>query len=85
MDADTYINNYAAELTKQDITLQAIANKEDLNVSDKELKDTLEKYAEEAGAGSVEEFLGDNSAEEYRNSLMMQKVMDYLIDHIQIQ
>jgi len=85
MDADTYINNYAAELTKQDITLQAIANKEDLNVSDKELKDTLEKYAEEAGAGSVEEFLGENSAEEYRNSLMMQKVMDYLIDHIQIQ
>lgn len=84
MDSATYIHNYAAELTKQDITLQAIANREGLNVSDKELKDTLEQYASEVGAGSVEEYLGDNSAEEYRNAIMMQKVMDYLLEHTQI-
>lgn len=84
MDADTYINEYAAELTKQDIIMQAIANKEGLTVSDKELKDTLKQYAEEAGAGTVEDYLGENSAEEYRNSIMMQKVMGYLLDHTQI-
>lgn len=85
MDAETYINNYATELTKQDITLQAIANQEDLNVSDKELKSVLEQYAEETGADSVEAYLGDNSAEEYRNAIMMEKVMDYLMEHMQIQ
>ena len=84
MDADTYVNNYSAELTKQDITLQAIANKEDLNVSDRELKDTLEQYAKEAGAGTVEEYLGGHSAEEYRNAIMMEKVMNYLIEHTQV-
>lgn len=84
MDSETYINNYATELTKQDITLQAIANQEDLNVSDKELKSTLEQYARETGADSVEAYLGDNSAEEYRNAIMMEKVMNYLMEHTQI-
>lgn len=84
MDSETYINEYAAELTKQDITLQAIANRENLNVSDKELKKLLEQYAEEAGASTVEEYLGDASEEEYRNYIMMEKVMDYLAEHIQV-
>lgn len=84
MDPETYINEYAAELTKQDITMQAIANRENLGVSDKELKDTLKQYAEEAGAGTVEEYLGDTSAEEYRNYLMMEKVMAYLVEHTQV-
>lgn len=84
MDAETYINEYGAELTKQDITMQAIANRENLNISDKELKDTLQQYAEEVGASTVEEYLGDASAEEYRNYLMMEKVMDYLVEHTQV-
>lgn len=84
MDSATYINNYATELTKQDITLQAIANQENLNVSDKELKETLQQYATAAGAGTVDEYLGNHSAEEYRNAIMMEKVMDYLIEHTQI-
>lgn len=85
MDAETYINNYAEVLTKQDITLQAIANKEDLNVSDKELKSSLEQSAREAGASTVEEYLGEISAEEYRNMVMMEKVMDYLMEHVKIE
>lgn len=84
MDAETYVNNYAEMLTKQDITLQAIANQENLNVSDKELKTTLEQYAREAGASSVEEFLGEVSAEEYRNAFTTEKAMDYLMEHVTI-
>ena len=84
MDSETYINNYAEMLTKQDITLQAIANKENLNISDKELKATLEQYAKEAGASTVEEFLGGISAEEYRNAIVTEKAMDYLMEHVQI-
>lgn len=84
MDAETYINNYAELLTKQDITLQAIANKENLNISDKELKSTLEQYAKEAGASTVEEFLGGVSAEEYRNVITTERAMDYLMEHVKI-
>lgn len=84
MDAETYINNYAELLTKQDITLQAIANKENLNISDKELKSTLEQYAKEAGASTVEEFLGGVSAEEYRNAITTERAMDYLMEHVKI-
>lgn len=84
MDAEPYINNYATELTRQDITVQAIANKEGLNVSDKELKETLRQNAEEVGADTVEAYLGDVSAEEYRNYLMTEKVMDYLVEHVQV-
>lgn len=84
MDSETYINNYAEILTKQDITLQAIANREDLNVSNKELQETLKQYAAQAGAGTVEEFLGDDSAEEYRNAMMMERVMNYLMEHTRI-
>lgn len=84
MDAETYINAYAAELTKQDIALQAIANRESLNVDDSELKKTLKQYAEEAGLSTVEEYLGDASMEDYRNYIMTEKVMDYLVEHTQI-
>lgn len=84
MDAETYINNYGEILTKQDITLQAIANQENLNVSDKELKSTLEQYAKEAGASTVEEFLGEASAEEYRNAMMMENTINYLVEHVTI-
>ena len=81
MDAETYVNEYAANLTKQDIALQAIANREDLNVGNKELKETLKQLAEESGAGTVEEYLGDISMEEYRNFIMEEKVMDFLVEH----
>lgn len=84
MDAETYINAYAAELTKQDIAVQAIANRENLNVDDSELKKTLKQYAKEAGLSTVEEYLGDASMEEYRNYIMTEKVMDYLVEHTQI-
>lgn len=84
IDAETYINEYSADLTKQDITLQAIANREDLAVSDSELKKTLKQYAKEAGLSTVEEYLGDSSMEDYRNYIMTEKVMDYLAEHTQV-
>lgn len=84
MNAEDYINSYAEQLTKQDIILQAIANREGLNVKDKELRDTLKEYAENAGFDTVEEYLGDASEEEYRNYFMNEKVMDFLLEKTQV-
>ena len=84
MDSETYINEYAADLTKQDITMQAIANRENLTVGNRELKKTLQQYAKEEGYSTVEEYLGDTSIEDYRNYLMTEKVMDYLAEQVKV-
>jgi len=83
MSAEEYVNGYAEHMTKQDVILQAIANHEDLNVDNKELEAALKDNAEQAGAGTVEEYLNGTSREDYRNYLMNEKVMNYLVEQIQ--
>ncbi len=90
VDAETFANyfygvssevlakTYAEEGMKQNFALQAIANAEGLNISDEELEETLLKYAKQVGVETVEEYLGENSREDYRDYLMNEKVMAYL-------
>ena len=68
--------NYAKEL----LVYQAIANAENLNVSDKELKEKLEQYAKEAGV-STEEYLGEATEEDFRQSLMVENVYNFIQDN----
>ena len=68
--------NYAKEL----LVYQAIANAENLNVSDKELKEKLEQYAEEAGV-STKEYLGEATEEDFRQSLMIENVYNFIQDN----
>ena len=65
------------EFAKQALIIQAIANAESLNVSDKELKENLNEDAKEAGF-TVEEYLGGATEEDYRESLMTRKVLDFI-------
>lgn len=74
-DFQEYYGEYA---TKQSLTLQAIANKENLNISDEELDTLLQEKAEEAGASSVEEYMGDQTKEDFRENFMYDKVLDFL-------
>lgn len=70
-----YYGEYAA---KQSLTLQAIANKENLNISDEELDTLLEAKAKDAGASSVEEYIGDQTREDFRENFMYEKVLAFL-------
>lgn len=79
MDLESYISLYSEVQARQEILLQAIANREGLTVSDEELQEALEEYAAEDGYATVEEWLGDYDREEYRNYIMCDKVMEYLI------
>ena len=93
MDIDTYTMMYygvdAATLTaqfgedsaKQGLVFQAIANKENLNVSDEELQTELEAKTVEYGAASVEELIGDTNLEDYRDFFMFEKVIAFLIEN----
>ena len=58
--------------------MQAIANREDLNVSDEELQSNLQEEADAAGYASVEEYVSPNTTEDYRNDYMNTKVLEFL-------
>ena len=83
MSAEDFVNAYAEKGVKQDFILQAIANREGLNVSDEELQSMLEEYASNAGYVSVEEFIGEISKEDFRNVFMTEKVYKFLTEQSQ--
>lgn len=92
MDEDTFSQYYYGctldeliesipETVREDIAFQAVANREDLNVSDEELNETLLSYAQSDGYSTVEEYVGENSLEDYRDYFMMNKVLKFLMDN----
>lgn len=84
MSSAEYLSQTSQLQAKQEILMQAIANREGLTVNDEELQEKLEQYASEGGFASVEEMVGDRSQEEYRNYFMTEKVMDYLMNTAEI-
>lgn len=84
MDAETFMDQYAQEAAKQSLAFQAVANAEDLNVTDEQLQENLEQYAAQGGYATVEEFLGDMDREEYREYFMFENVLDFLTQNAQI-
>lgn len=85
MSVEEFVNTYAEDGVKQELVLQAIANREGLSVSDEELQSQLEEYTSNAGYASEEEFLGGSSKEDFRDYLMTEKVLQFLTEQIQSQ
>ena len=81
MDVDTFMSTYSEEAVRQDIAMQAVANREGLNIDDEELNTTLLEYANNAGYDTVEEYVGDTSLEDYRDYLMYEKVLAFLTEN----
>lgn len=80
LDYQEFIDQSAKETVQQNLAFQAIADRENLNVDDEELREKLLEYAKEAGFETVEEYYGDADLEEYRDSMMNQKVLDFLME-----
>lgn len=83
-DFESFLEKYSEESAKQNLALQAVANKEGLNVDDDELDTLLGDYASKGGYNSVEEFMGENSKEDYREYFMFDKVMEFLTENAEI-
>lgn len=84
MNSADYVGQYAEIQARQEVLLQAIANKEGLAIDDQELDQRLEEYASEMGATSVEVLLEGSDRENYRNYFMTDKVMDFLMERAEI-
>ena len=84
MDEETYlaeIQSMAKMSAQQYIMMQAIANQEGLNISEGELDSQIQKLAEESGYGSAEEYRAQLDVEDYKEYLMGQKVLDFLMEN----
>ncbi len=84
MDLESFLTRYALEAARQSLAFQAVANAENLNVTDEELQEKLEEYASIGGHESVEDFLGELDREEYREYFMFERVLEFLIQNAQI-
>lgn len=78
---ESYVASYSENAAKQYIAFQAVANAENLNISDEELDTKLLQFAQEAGYTTIEEFIGDTSKEEYREYFMYENVLNYLVEN----
>lgn len=83
MTSDDYVSQFSLSQARQDVLLQAIANNEQLVVSDEELQEKLEEEAAYLGT-TIDVLLGNYDREEYRNYIMSEKVMDFLIEKANI-
>ena len=85
MDSVMISAQFGEDSAKQGLAFQAIANAENLTVTDEEMDEQLQKYVEDYGLSSVEELLGDTDKEDYRDFFMFDKVIDYLIENAVVQ
>lgn len=83
-DAESFMTEYADRAAKQGLACQAVANAEKLTISDEELQEKLEEYADQGGYDSVEEFLGELDREDYREYFVYEKVLEFLTQNAQI-
>lgn len=78
---DEFVNKYADDAVKQNIAMQAVANREGLTISDDYIKEQLKSYVDGYTYKTVEEVLetiGD--IEVYRDYYMYERVYNYLIE-----
>lgn len=76
-----FLEIYGKEFAKQRLALQALADAENLNKTEEELDTAISEAAKENGFDSVEEFMGSNSREDYREIFMVQDTVQFLIDN----
>lgn len=81
MNLEEFLAEYCGEAVKQDLAMQAVANKENLNITDEELDKLLLEDANAAGFTTIEEYIGESSKEEYREYFLYQKVLGYLVEN----
>ncbi|MDR2043361.1 MAG: trigger factor [Clostridium sp.] len=81
---DEFVAAYAIEAAKQDLAIQALAEAEGLGVGDEELERRLAEEAQAAGFETVEEYVGGESKEDYRDYLVARQVIAYLVENATI-
>ena len=78
---DAFLDDYLDNTVKQALALQAVANRENLNITDEDLEARLQDYATQAGYETVEEFIGDTNKEDFRDYFLDMDVIEFLTEN----
>lgn len=80
---DDAFNRMAEQCAKEAIALQAIAQKENIQITEEEAKASLQQEAEAAGAASVDEYIEKfgGTMGDLKLNLMYDKVYDFIIEN----
>lgn len=81
MDAATYAQQMAEASTRQGMLFQYVADKEGLNLSDEELDQKMQEFADENHVENVEDLLENATKEDYREYFMFKKVVDFICEN----
>lgn len=81
MELDAYVSAAAEGTTQQILAAFALAEKENLALSEEELDEHINVLAEENGWESAEAFLANYDREQVRESVLVQKVIEYLTEN----
>ncbi len=79
MDLESLVQQVGEYGVKSKLALQAVANKESLAVSDQELEEAMEQRVQEYGFASVEEMLGGQSKELFREDMLIEKSLAFVV------
>jgi len=80
-DYDAFLQEQGENGLKQELAIQAVADNENLNVTDEELDAMLLETAQMYGLSSVEELIGETDKNEYRSYLLYDKVSTFLVEN----
>ncbi len=85
--ADDYIKEISEDMAKQYVMFQAIADEQGIEVSEKEIDDYLKEAYESASStafSSFDEYKASLDMEVYREGLMAEKIVKYLVDNANV-
>lgn len=72
--------NYAESMAKQELVLNSIIKTENLELSDDEYQEGIEKLTSDYGYSTKEEFLATAKEDQIRETLLWQKAVTFLLD-----
>ena len=75
------VQESAAQAAREIIAMKAIADAEDLNVTDEEVEAELQKNAADYGYDDVEEYKSAIDLKGYKEYMMTEKVLSFLFDN----
>ncbi len=81
MDLQTFLKTYVEESVRQSLAFQALANAENMNLSDEDFDARLLELVTEGGYTSIEEYIGSNPKEGYRELFMLEDVISFLLEN----
>ena len=81
MTLSDFLDVYAAESAKQVLALQTLANQEGLMRTEEELDKAISEAATANGYTSVEEFMGENTREDFREYFMFEDTVAFLVEN----